>query len=201
MMGMTWLLRTINWHRRKIAALLAFAGMLALLPHFSGADGPTGQVVATTDSMLAGAPISVSDVALRSMPDQFIPDGALTNLADVVGLGAAVPLAKDTIIQQGLLVSGAPPPQGRSLVPITVTDGQLRELLTPGLKVALVSSGGDVPGIVTADAVVHTMPEVATSTFSSTGQSALVLVEVPSQLAPEVSVLGQSGQLSVFLTG
>lgn len=201
MVGMTWLIRTINWHRRKIAALLAALGMLALMSHLSGDAGGTGQVVVTTGSVTAGASIAASDVALQNMPHQFIPAGALTDPADIVGLSAAVPLSGDTVIQPGLLVSGAPPPKGRSLVPITVNDGQLRELLAPGLKVALVSSRGDVPGIVTADAVVHTMPQLAATAFATTGQAALVLVEVPSQLAPEVSVLGQSGQLSVFLTG
>lgn len=201
MSGMTWLTRTISWHRRKIAAALAALGALTLLSHFSGTTEAVEQVVVTTGSVSAGAPISTSDVTVQAIPQHLIPAGALTNLTDVVGHNAAVTLADHTVMQPGLLVSGAPPPKGRSLVPITVHDAQLREMLAPGLKVALVSALGDVPGIVTGDAVVHTMPQTTSTSLVTTGQAALVLVEVPSQLAPEVSVLGQSGQLSVFLTG
>lgn len=201
MAGMTWIIRTISWHRRKIAAILTALGMFALVSHLSGATEATGQVVVTTGEVSAGAPISVSDVALEAVPQDLIPTGAVTDLAAVVGHSAAVALSPRTLVQRGLLVSGSPPSKGRSLVPITVNDDQLREMLTPGLKVALVSAVADVPGIVTEDAVVHTLPQVLSTSFVTPGQAALVLVEVPSRLAPEVSVLGQSGQLSIFLTG
>lgn len=201
MAGMTWITRTISWHRRKIAAILTALGMFALVSNLSGAAEATGEVVVATAGVSAGAPISASDVALAAVPQRLIPAGALTNLADVVGRSAAVTLSAHTVVQPGLLVSGAPPPKGRSLVPITVHDAQLREILTPGLRVALVSAVADVPGIVTDSAVIHTMPQVVATSLVTTGQAALVLVEVPSQIAPEVSVLGQSGQLSIFLTG
>ncbi len=198
---MTWFTRTISWHRRKVAAVLAALGAFALLTHFSGSAEPTGRVVLATRTVAAGAALTAGDVAVADVPEALIPENALTDPADVVGRSAAVPLTTHTIIQPAVLVSGAPPPRGRSLVPITVNDAQLREILSPGLRVALVSSMGDVPGVVTDDAVIHTMPRVESTSFVSTGQSALVLVEVPSTLAPEVSMLGQSGQLSLFLSG
>lgn len=198
---MTWFLRTISWHRRKIAALLAALGMFALLSHFSGSDEPTAQVVTVSHAVSAGGTLTSSDVTLTDVPQALVPAGAVTDLGEVVGRSAAVALTSHTVVQPALLVSGAAPPRGRSLVPITVNDAQLREILTPGLRIALVSSVGDVPGIVTDDAVVHTMPQVAASSIVTTGQAALILVEVPTVLAPEVSILGQSGQLSIFLGG
>lgn len=201
MPGMTWFFRTISWHRRKIAALLAALGTFALLTHFSGSAQQTAQVVTVTRAVSAGGTLTSSDVALTDIPEALIPVGALTDTGEVVGRSAAVALTANTVVQPALLVSGAPPPPGRSLVPITVNDAQLREILTPGLRVALVSSLGDVPGIVTDDAVVHTMPQVVASSIVATGQAALILVEVPTALAPEVSILGQSGQLSLFLSG
>ncbi len=198
---MTWFIRTISWHRRKIAAVLAALGVFALLTHFSGAAEPSGEVVVVARTINAGAALGAGDLSVTAVPLALIPADALRDPAEVVGRSAAVSLTAHTIVQPALLVSGAPPPTGRSLVPITVHDAQLREILSPGLRVALVSSLGDVPGIVTDDAVIHTMPQVAASSLVTTGQAALVLVEVPTGLAPEVSMLGQSGQLSIFLSG
>ena len=198
---MTWFIRTISWHRRKIAAVLAALGVFALLTHFSGAAEPSGEVVVVARTITAGAALGAGDLSVTAVPLALIPADALRDPAEVVGRSAAVSLTAHTIVQPALLVSGAPPPTGRSLVPITVHDAQLREILSPGLRVALVSSLGDSPGIVTDDAVIHTMPQVAESSLVTTGQAALVLVEVPTGLAPEVSMLGQSGQLSIFLSG
>lgn len=198
---MTWLIRTFRWHRRAIAAVLTGLGALALVSQLSGPSDAVSQVVVTTRAVDAGSPISVADVALQPIPADAVPADAITRLGDAVGRPAAVTLSAHTILQPGMLVSGSPAPVGHALVPITVQDGQLRQLLSPGLRIALVSAVGDVPGIITSDAVVHSVPPAVTASFGASGASALVLVVVPSALAPEVSVLGQSGGLSVFLTG
>lgn len=201
MSGMAWLIRTISWHRRMIAALLAALAMLALMTHLSAAGGASGHVVVTTRAVGAGHSITAADVTLQAIPQHLIPAGASGDLAGVVGRNAAVPLTSRTVVQPGLLVSGEPPARGRSLVPITVHDEQLRQLLSPGLRVSLVSATGEAAATVTQDAVVHAMPQLVQSSLMSSNQAALVLVDVPSGLAPEVSVLGQAGQLSVFLNG
>ncbi len=201
MAGMTWITRTIRWHRRSIAAILVALGTLALVAQFSGTTEETAHVVVTISTVAAGSPITAADVALQSMPRAGIPADAVTEMPEAVGRQAAVTLTPHTIMQPALMVAGSPVPEGRALVPITVKDAQLLELLSPGLRIALVSAGAEVPGIVTDDAVVHSMPQAVVSTFASTNQSTLVLVDVPSALAPKVSVLGQSGQLSIFLTG
>ena len=200
MAGMTWIIRTFRWHRRAVAAILAGLGALALVSHLSGSADAVSQVVVTTATVDAGSSITAADVALQPMSDAAVPADAITRLEDVVGRPAAVTLSDRTMVQPGMLVSGSAAAAGRALVPITVQDGQLRDLLSPGLRIALVSAG-DAPGILTDDAVVHSMPPVIAASFGASGQAALVLVEVPSALAPQVSVLGQSGQLSVFLTG
>lgn len=201
MAGMTWITRIFSWHRRTIAAILAGLGALALVSQLSGTSEAVAQVVVTTTSVDAGAPITTSDVGLQYLPRSAIPADAITRLGDAVGRPAAVSLSKRTIVQPGVLVSGFSADGGRALVPITMPDGQLREMLSPGLRIALVSAGGDAPGILTDDAVVHSLPPVAATSLGASNQSALVLVEVASSLAPEVSALGQSGQLSFFLTG
>ncbi|MGV8845853.1 SAF domain-containing protein [Tessaracoccus sp.] len=198
---MTWITRTISWHRRKIAAVLAALGLFALMSHLSGADETASQVVVIRSGVTAGAVISGSDIELASLHGSAVPPDAFTGLTDVVGQSAAVTVSAHTIVQPGLLVPGSAPPSGRSLVPISVNDGQLRAMLTPGMRVALVSAVADSPGIVTEDAVIHPMPQHQDASLMTPGQAALVLVEVPTSLAPEVAVLGQSGQLALFLTG
>lgn len=201
MAGMQWITRTISWHRRSIAALLAGLGIFALVSQFSGPSEASDQVVVTTTPVLAGAPITASDVTLQLVPRTAIPVDAFSTLDDVVGHPASVSLSARTVIQRGLVVSGSTTRVGRALVPIMVPDGQLRGLLSPGLRIALVSATNQVAGVITENAVVHSMPQTETSSFVGTDQAAMVLVEVPSTLAPEVSVLGQAGQLTVFLTG
>ena len=198
---MNWLLRNLSWHRRKIAAILAALGVLALMSHFSGAAEPVVQVVAATRDISAGAVIEAGDVSLRDVPQSLVPAGAIVKLSDVVGHSAAATLTRSTVFQPGLVVSGEPPSPGRSLVPITVQDPQLREILSSGLRIALVSSVAEVPGIITDDALVHTLPNVAATSIVTSGQATLVLVEVPTELAPAISMLGQSGQVSIFLIG
>ena len=198
---MTWLTRTITWHRRKIAALLAALGVFALLTHFSGTAEASGQVVVLTRAINAGAALTAGDVAVAAVPEALIPADALTDPSDAVGRSTAVSLTRHTIVQPVLLVSGAPPPEGRSLVPIKVADEQLRTILSPGLRLALVSSMGEVPSVMTDDAVIVAMPHVDSSSLVTTSQTPLVIVEVPSAVAPEVSIFGQSGQLSIFLSG
>lgn len=196
---MTRFLRILSWHRRKIAAALTALGVLALMSHFSGAAEPVVAVVVSTGEISAGAMIESGDVSLREIPQPLVPPGSLTDLADVVGHSAAATLTSSTIIQPGLLVSGDPPGPGRSLVPITVQDPQLRDILSAGQRIALVSPLGDVPGILTDDALVHTLPQVVHTSVVTNSQTTLVLVEVPTALAPTVSLLGQSGQISIFL--
>ncbi len=198
---MQWITRTISWHRRSLAAVLAALGILALVSHLSGAGEASDHVVVTTGPVIAGVPITASSVMLQLVPRTAIPVDAITELHDVVGRPASVSMSARTVIQRGLLVSGSSVGEGRALVPIMVPDGQLRELLSPGLRIALVSAGDQVAGVLTEDAVVHSMPQMEASSFVGTGQAALVLVEVPSALAPEVSVLGQTGQLTIFLSG
>ena len=201
MWGMTWFLRTLSWHRRKVAAVLAALGALAMMSHFSGATEPVASVVTLTRGISAGTVIESDDVSLREVPQSLIPAGALTELADALGHSAAASLTSSTVLQSGLLVAGEPPNPGRSLVPITVRDPQLREILSAGLRIALVSAVGDVPGILTEDALVHTLPQVAATSMVTSGQSTLVLVDVPTALAPAVSMLGQAGQISIFIIG
>lgn len=199
MSGMTWLTRTISWHRRTIAAVLTALGMLALLSHLSGADTLSEDVVVASADVKPGDVLTRSDISLQTMPSALVPAGALRSPDEVVGRSAAVALSERSVVQAALLVAVAPPTSGRSLVPIMVGDQHLRDMLTPGLTVALVSSVGEAPGVLTEDAVVHATPPAADTSLVGAAQSTLVLVDVPSHLAPEVSVLGQSGQLSVFL--
>ena len=201
MAGMAWFIRTLSWHRRKIAAVLTALALLVVLSHLSAPAEASDHVVVTTSNLVAGQRVDTSDVDLLPLPRSAIPADTMTALDDVIGHSVAVSLSPGTTVQQGLLVAGVPVARGRSLVPITVHDAQLRSILPPGARVALVAAGPEAPALLTDGAVVHGMAAVEQVGFVASGQPALVLVEVPSQIAAEVSVLGQSGQLGIYLTG
>ena len=71
--------------------------------------------------------------------------------------------------------------------------------MTPGTPITLVLA--DSGQVVTADARISAAPTRSSGTVLNPGGDAkpLVLVDVPSEIGPEVSALGQQGKLTVIL--
>lgn len=192
----------ISWHRRAVGAILA-AGSVLLLASALTAPPATRTVVSLAANLPAGHRLSATDLTLRSLPPEALPDETLTEIGDAVGRTTAVSLNSDTVLQPGLLTGEVTLPPGRVVVPITVPEAALRSLLRPGDVLSLVAPGPEDLVVLSADArvVAHPGNEAPDSQLGlATGRdSGLLLVEVDAREAALVASLGQSGQVSVVL--
>src|SRR5690242_14139268 len=86
--------RTIDWHRRTIAAVLAGAAVLASLSALAPKHPPTREVWAATHDLAGGSPLRPSDVVLTRIPLSVVPAGALQAGSTVVGRLLAAPVRR-----------------------------------------------------------------------------------------------------------
>ncbi|MFL5819122.1 MAG: Flp pilus assembly protein CpaB [Solirubrobacteraceae bacterium] len=143
--------------RRRAALLLGLAVVLGTLAATDVARreaalerrlGPPVPVLVARDALGPGTELSAGHVALRRVPARYAPVGALSSLADVVGLRVAVPVTAGAYLSAGEL-SGTPGGRpdgglrpGERMVDIVAVGTP--ELVTPGGRVdVLVSREGD----------------------------------------------------------
>lgn len=190
----------VAWHRRALAAAMAGLGVLLLATQLAPTGTRGTDVVVTTRAVAAGDVLTDADLRVLPLPTQALPDGRLPALDEVVGATAGAGIAGNTVVQTGMLATTPDLAEGRALVPVAVPDEQLAGLLTPGSLVSLVHAGESFE-VVTDDARVAALPAAAESSGLAvvSASARLVLLDVPSRIAPTVAVLGQRGELSVIL--
>lgn len=204
--GMRRLLRPlvsfISWHRRAVGATLAAAAVV-LLAATLRSPAPSTEVVVITDARPAGHVLMASDLGVRSLPDQALPDDRVTDTSEIIGRTLVAPVSAGTIAQVALLASDHPADDGRAVVPIGVGDDALRSLLSPGDMVSLIAQGPEDTEVVSSDARVVALPTGPDDTSqlgSASGhRSAMILVDVASKDAAVVASLGQGEGLSIVL--
>lgn len=199
---LTAVVNRISWHRRLVGAALAAASVLMLGTALSAPESPTEAAVVATSALPAGHTLTASDLEVAHLPPDAIPDGALTDAAELLGRSTAVPLGEGTILQAPLLASSRATEPGRALVPIALRDEGLRALLHPGDQITLIASGYDDAQVLTSDARVGVLSAPAGGSalsISGPDAGALILVDVPASDAPLVAALGQDGGLRVVL--
>lgn len=191
----------VRWHRRLIAALLAGL-VVAGIVQVASAPPPAGEpVVALAQAVEPGEAISADVLTTVLLPKEAITDSTLTSPDEARGAQAAVGLKPGQVLTRELLLHGGMAAEGKSLVPIAVERPEIRALLSPGAMVQLVVALGDAPEVV-CTARIATLPAEAGNTMASARSgNAMVVVEVPTEVAPTVATLGQGGQLSVMLAG
>jgi Flp pilus assembly protein CpaB len=190
----------ISWHRRAIAALLAALCVAGIVSVAKAPPPPGEPVIAAVQPLAAGHTVTEADLALVELPAERVTDATLRNIDEAVGAVTAVALDAGQVLTAASLLSADPAEDGRALVPISVSDPELRELLQPGTTVSLVVALGEAPEVVTNSARVARMPAEAGGSmgFNQSG-GGLVVVDVPAEVAGVVATLGQNGQLVVVL--
>lgn len=191
----------INWHRRVVAALCAALCVAGLVSAFGTTAPPTTPVVVLAHAVAAGEELTDDALRVAEVPVSLAPESAVVSANGAVGATAAVTLDEGQLLTSGLLLFGDRAAEGRSLVPILVSDPDLRALLRPGATVSLVLALGDAPEVVSS-ARIATLPQEAESTIAGARSgTGMVIVEVPDDVAPVVATLGQGGQLAIVLGG
>ena len=190
----------VAWHRRAIAAALAGLSVLLLASQLMPTPPEGRETVVTSRALSSGHVVESADVRIVELPPDAVPEGTPMELDDVVGSTVGVRIAANSVVQAGMLATTTQLEEGRALVPIAIPDEQLTHLLIPGNPVSLVYAGEGFE-VVTGDARVAALPAEAESQPLSpgSGRAPLILVDVPSAVAPTVSALGQRGELTVIL--
>lgn len=159
-------MKLVSRPRRAVVLLalaLAAGGLAASQVHGSVEEvesrvGEPAPVVVVDDDIRAGARFRPSSVeqklAVRQVPERFVPPDSLASPQEAVGLRAAVPVAAGSYLTTGHLETGATPgPAGPPLAPgeriveVGVAGGESLPALGPGTRVdVLVTTGGETGG-------------------------------------------------------
>lgn len=190
----------LNYHRRVVAALCAAVTVAGILSALESRPLEGEPVVAAARALAAGHVLTVDDLTTVTVPTSLITGSAVRDPAEIVGTSTTVALDAHQPLTTHAVLRGASANAGFSLVPIIITDDDLRALLRPGQVVTLIVAFDGEPQTVTDEARVVKLPgdEGGSLTATATGSRA-VLVEVPSEVAHVVATLGQGGQLGVIL--
>ncbi|HZS22464.1 MAG TPA: SAF domain-containing protein [Pseudonocardiaceae bacterium] len=136
--------RAVLLRRVAAAALVAFAAVLALYPqraHFAG-----DIVVVAARDLSPGTVVEASQLTLRRLPAEAVPDGAARAADVVLGRTLAAPVRRgealtDVRLTGPDLVRSVADDPGMVSVPLRLADPDVATLLRAGLTVDVVTVG------------------------------------------------------------
>src|SRR3954454_7864733 len=181
--------RTIDWHRRTIAALLAGVAVFASLSALAPKHPPTLEVWSAAHDLAGGSPIRAADIVLTRIPSTLVPAGALQAGSTVVGRLLAAPVRRGEPLTDVRLLGpsllAALGRAGQVAVPVRLADGAAAAALArPGEVVDVLAVGSlddsavsADPSVVAAAVRVLTVPD-RDGAFRSDGGSDAGLVVV-----------------------
>jgi pilus assembly protein CpaB len=189
------------WLRRLAAAVLVgLAAILSLSPH-SGSAAEEMVVMAARD-LSPGTVIDPSQVTVRGLPAQLVPDGAARSLAAVAGRMLAAPIRRGEPLTDVRLTGSeltravSANPEAVS-VPLRLADPGVATLLHPGATVDVVTIGQhqNEPVVLARGARVLAVLESGTRTGEREGR--LVLIALDPGAATRVAATSISQNLTV----
>ncbi|GAA4942440.1 Flp pilus assembly protein CpaB [Actinomycetospora succinea] len=200
-----------------VALRRAAAGLLVVLAvAFLAAPGvaPAGTPVLVAARDLApGVALGPADVAVRSLPPDLVPAGALGEPAVVAGrqvvggVRAGEALTDVRLLGPVAAVAAAGVPDAAG-VPVRLADAGVAALLTPGTRVDLVAAGV-TPGASPTDAEADVAPAVLAPgavvlavlppAQRTAGAAPVVVVALPAALAARVATVSLREEVTVTL--
>jgi pilus assembly protein CpaB len=199
--------------RRAAAALLVVVA--AALLAAPGVTPPGTPVLVAVRDLAPGVALGPGDVAVRSLPDELVPAGALAEPGAVAGrqvvggVRAGEALTDVRLLGPAAAVAAAGVPDAAG-VPVRLADAGVAGLLTPGTRVDLVAAGApvgarpvpagaatlDEPAVLAADAVVLA---VLPAPERTAGAAPVVVVALPAGLAARVATVSLREEVTVTL--
>ena len=191
--------RTVQARRVAAGLLVMLAAASALRPDPAGTY--LDVVVAATD-LRPGATVSADDVRLQKRSAATLPDGAVTNLDDLVGSTLAGPARRGEILTDarvlGSRLTGLSAGPDARVVPLNLADAAVLDVIRPGDVVDVLGApAADTaaqPRMLAAAAVVVLVSAAA----AGHGNDRVVLVALPAAAA--TAVAGASLVQTVTLT-
>ncbi len=188
------------WTRRGLAAALAVLALVLALRPNAASGQPTEPIVVAGHDLAPGTTLAPADLALRRMPRNLLPSGALTSVPSAAGhvLGGALrtgePITNVRLVDTGL--PGEAP--GSSAVPVRLADPGVADLLRPGVRVDVVTMDPDQTDnpLLASGAIVLTVRDAD----SAPGQRGrLVVLALPDKLATRVAAVSLRQPVTVTL--
>ncbi len=192
--------RTLLLRRATAAALVVVAAVLALAP----GKGSAIAIVVATQDLAPGTVLQATEVTMRGVPTQVVPDGAARTAGAVLGRTLAAPVRRGEPLTDVRLTGPAltrtvsAQPDAVS-VPLRLADPDVAELLHPGAAVDVVTVGErqDEPVVLARSARVLAVLEAGTRSAQRDGR--LVLVALDPVAATRVAAVSLSQTLTVTL--
>jgi pilus assembly protein CpaB len=193
--------RTLLLRRAAAAVLVGLAAVLALAPNRGPSDSNTVVVVAARD-LSPGTVLAASEVTLRALPAQLVPDGSARTPTTVLGRTLAAPVRRgepltDVRLTGSDLAQMVTMDPNTVSVPLRLADPGVAALLHPGATVDVVTVGErrDEPVVLARGARVLAVLEAGTRTEERAGR--LVLVALDPVAATRVAAASISQTLTV----
>lgn len=192
--------RTLLLRRAAAAVLVGLAAVLALTP----GRGPStdNTVVVAARDLTPGTVLEASEVALRALPAQLVPDGTARTPTAVLGRTLAAPVRRgepltDVRLTGSELARTVTPNPDTVSVPLRLADPAVAALLHPGATVDVVTIGErrDEPVVLARGARVLAVLEAGNRTGEHEGR--LVLVALDPVAATRVAAASISQTLTV----
>ncbi len=192
--------RTLLLRRAAAAVLIVVAAVLVL----ASGKGSTVAVVVTARDLAPGTVLNATEVTMRGVPTQAVPDGAARTPNAVLGRTLAAPVRRGEPLTDVRLTG---PDLARTIsaepdavsVPLRLADPDVAALLHPGAAVDVVTVGErqDEPVVLARSARVLAVLEAGTRSGERNGR--LVLVALDPVAATRVAAVSLSQTLTVTL--
>lgn len=192
--------RAVSWHRRKLAVLAALFAVLTGLAAAAPDGPPTLSVVRTRSQLSGGISVAAGDVEMARVAVGDVPQGALTDLAEVVGQTLAAPAADGQIITALAFASARSAiTRGRVLAPLRLADADLAALVRPGDQVDVIAADAqaDQADVVARAVRIVTVPQARDPADGGDPEGTLVLVDVDPDTARVLARAAVSATLTV----
>ena len=183
--------RTLYLRRRPLAALCAFAAVLATLLALTPTPAPTVPVLAARTSLPAGTVLAAEHLTPVELPESAVPEAALASEAGALGRALSGPVTAGSVLTTASVSSGgrlARP--GHVVAALPLPGDGIEALIRPGVRLDVLDGAGEV---VAADVPVVAPPDTQEglgAPLGSPGRTALV--EVPQEVAARLVSQGAS---------
>lgn len=192
-----------------MAARRAAAGLLVVLAAIAALrPDPAGErtdVIVALQDISPGSPLTPADVAVESRFVTTVPDGAASDIGEVLGTMLAGPARRGEVITDvrllgSRLTEASAGPDAR-IVPLHLADDALVDLIRPGDVVDVLAAGSSEAGPDTPPEVIATDAVVALVSADSAGPAGtsgrVVLVALPRAAANAVAGAALTRQITV----
>jgi Flp pilus assembly protein CpaB len=182
--------RAVLRRRRALAVLCVVGAVAAGLRATAPPSAPTTAVVVAAEDLAAGAVVAADDLATVALPPDAVPDGTVSEAADVDGAILAAPVrAGEPITDVRLVGPGlAATAPGTVALPVRISDAAQAGLLEVGDEIDLMATDPEArtTATIASGALVLAVPDLEPeSPDAITGR--LVVLGIPAAGVAEVT--------------